>query len=111
MDNNIGSPSLWAEHGPLGLVTFALFILIFFFVRSMNAKDKRNEHTIKAIVKSSKEERAAERQERKEVAAMHVKSFDKFSGAIDNLTDELKKGKDKSYSIGVDLVGSEKGLR
>jgi hypothetical protein len=75
MDNNIGNPSLWAEHGP------------------------------------SKEERAAERQERKEVAAMHVKSFDKFSGAIDNLTDELKKGKDKSYSIGVDLVGSEKGLR
>jgi len=74
----MGDAKLWAEQGGLiGLITLSLFITIFTFIR-----------VISKLI-------ADDRIERKDVRKSNEKTFDKLGKALDELTDELKRGRDK----------------
>ena len=73
---SLGGAELWASQGGLiGLVTMALFVTVFTFIR-----------VITKIV-------ADDRVERKDVRRSNDKTFNKLGDALDGLTDELRKGR------------------
>jgi hypothetical protein len=82
----IGGPELWAEKGGIiGLVLLALFVMLGLFIRLSSKKDTRHENFIQKLIED-------DREERKEARDDNGKVFDRLGGAIDSLTDQLKKG-------------------
>ena len=76
--SSVGGAQLWAEQGGLiGLVTLALFVTIFTFIK-----------VISRLI-------ADDRIERKDVRKSNEKTFDKLGDALDRLTDELRDGRDR----------------
>jgi len=78
------SETLWAEHGLTGLVLSALFGLIVLFLRVTSKKDASHQKFIDKLIQDEREERKFTR---KETTDTHSK----LAGAIDSLTEELRK--------------------
>lgn len=76
--NNLG------EYGLIGAIIGALFITIGYFMKGLSRKDEQHSAFIQQILREDREERAIERTEHKEATI-------RLSGAIDQLTAELRK--------------------
>lgn len=74
----------WAEFGLMGMVIGALFVVVGWFLRALSRKDEQTNLFIKEILKEDREERTIERHE-------HRDTTNRLSGAIDELTKELRK--------------------
>lgn len=81
----IGESSEWAkEGGIIGLVLFALFGLVFVFIRVSDKKDTAHGKFIKDLLEE-------ERNERKETRLENSENMRGLTQAIKDLTDTLKK--------------------
>ena len=87
------SESTWAEHGIIGLVLFALFLLIgsviTIFIKTLNRKDDKHTDFLKTMLDEHAEERKVDREDRKEDRTVRMATADKLGEAIDNLAKEL----------------------
>lgn len=81
-ENLSGSEQLWAEHGLTGLVLFALFALIVYFVRSSTRERSES-------IKFSQRILSEHREDRKEDREFSKNTHDRLAGAIEKLTEKL----------------------
>jgi len=76
----------WGDYGLMGLVIGAMFTLVFTFLRTSEKKDVRHASEVREMLSEERSERTANQQ-------MWRESTDKLSGALMDLTIQLKDGK------------------
>lgn len=74
------------EHGVLGAVIGALFVVVGWFLKALSRKDEQNQKFIEKILDE-------DRNERTEQHKVNSETTNKLSSAINELTQELRKGK------------------
>ena len=87
------------EGGIIGLVLFALFTVIFVFIKVLSKKDvTHQEH----LAKKDSETQSflsnileSNREERRESLESNERSNDKLANALNELTGEIRKGRDR----------------
>ena len=78
-----GSEQLWARHGLTGLVLFALFSIIFLFIRFNQTKAKEDRAFIDKILTENREER-------QEIREDSNRNIDRLTVALDSLTESIR---------------------
>ena len=74
------------EHGVLGAVIGALFVVVGWFLKALSRKDEQNQKFIEKILDE-------DRNERTEQHKVSSETTNKLSSAINELTQELRRGK------------------
>ncbi len=83
MAANIGNPEIWSQFGLAGLVIFALFGLVVFFIYRLDQIDKRG-------VEAIKEQSSEHRTERREWREGSNRQLDRFENALNNIAVGLR---------------------
>jgi hypothetical protein len=71
------------EHGVLGAVIGALFVVVGWFLRAMSRKDEQNQRFIEKLLGDDREERTQQ-------SKINAETTNKLSDAINDLTRELR---------------------
>ena len=71
------------EHGVLGAVIGALFVVVGWFLKALSRKDEQNQKFIEKILNDDRDERS-------EQSKINAETTNKLSSAINDLTRELR---------------------
>ena len=77
--------SVLLEHGVLGAVIGALFVVVGWFLKALSRKDAQNQRFIEKLLD-------ADRSERTQQHKLNAETTNKLSNAINDLTRELRNG-------------------
>lgn len=75
--------SVLLEHGVLGAVIGALFVVVGWFLRALSRKDEQNQKFIEKLLGDDREERTQQ-------SKINAETTNKLSSAINDLTRELR---------------------
>ena len=73
------------EHGVLGAVIGALFVVVGWFLKALSRKDEQNQKFIEKLLDEDRDERIEQHR-------LNAETTNRLSSAIRDLTDELRRG-------------------